>query len=119
MTRLTLLCLVVFAILFAGCREVFPARDIHTSSAPDISRLVLKNGTVVVFNADFGWYNRQMGTIEGMTADSQHVEYHLIEINKVETVRGYSIFAAVLAGAALIGTVIYLIANLLTHLMFL
>lgn len=113
-----ILCLAVLAILIAGCREVFPVRDIHASSAPDISRLMLKSGKVVEFNADLGWYNRHAGTIEGITTDSVHVEYHLTEINKIETVREYSIIPAVYAGMALLGGVIYVIAVLLTHLMF-
>jgi len=108
------------AMLFAGCRAIYPVRELRPSSAPDISRVMLKNGKVTIFNADFGWYNKQAGTIEGVTADSsQHVEYHLSEISKVETVREYSIFpAAVVAGIALWGA-LYLLGEILTHFQFL
>ena len=108
------------AMLFTGCRAIYPVRELRPSSAPDISRVMLKNGKVTIFNADFGWYNKQAGTIEGVTADSsQHVEYRLSEISKVETVREYSIFpAAVVAGIALWGA-LYLLGEILTHFQFL
>ncbi len=111
----------VFAVmLVAGCRAVSPVREIQPSSAPNISRLMLKNGKVVVFNADLGWYNRHAGTIEGVTVDTpRHVEYHLSEINKVETVREYSIVPAALVAAILLLSGIYLVAKLLTHFLFL
>ena len=77
---------------------------------------MLKSGEVVLFNKDFGWYNQKAGTIEGETGDSQHVEYHLIELSKVETVRAYSILAAAYTGIALLGFGIYLIGHLLALL---
>ncbi len=77
---------------------------------------MLKNGTVITFNQDFGWFNQNAGTIEGITTDSQHVEYHLVELNKVETVRTYSIVAAIIAAGALLGFGIYLLAKLLAIL---
>ena len=95
--------LLIFAL---GCRSVIPVREIRTASAPDISRVTLKNGKVVTFNEDFGWYDKKAGVVEGTiksidgVPDSQHVAYHLMEINKVETVRGYAIFGAI--GAALV-----------------
>jgi hypothetical protein len=96
-----------------GCRTVAPIHDLRSSTAPDISRVMLKNGDVIVFNGDFGWYNQKGGTIEGMTIDSQHVEYHLTELSKVETVRTYSLAAAFLAAGVLLGFGIYLLAKLL------
>jgi hypothetical protein len=111
--------LAILSILFAGCRSITPARELRPSSAPDISRVMMKNGKVVIFNADFGWYNRQAGTIEGITVDTQHVEYHLSELTKVETVREYSLIpAAVLAGIVLLAGV-YLVAKILTNFEFL
>lgn len=102
-------------LIFAGCRSVIPVRDIRSSSAPDISRLVLKKGdSVVVFNKDFGWYNKQAEIVEGVTADSQHVSYPVASISKVETVRDYSLVAAVYVGGVIIGAAIYLISKLLT-----
>src|ERR1700683_571718 len=104
-------------LLFAGCRSVIPARELRGSSAPDISRIVLRKGdSVIVFNKDFGWYDRPAGTVDGMTLDSQHVEYRLTEINKVETVRDYSLIPAVFAGAVVIFGAIYLVAKLFTAL---
>lgn len=100
-------------LLFVSCRTITPIHDLHSSFAPDISRVMLKGGTVVEFNKDFGWYNQSAGTIEGITVDSQHVEYHLAQLSKVETVRGYSLVAAVYAGAVVLGFGIYLIARLL------
>jgi hypothetical protein len=106
-------------MLFAGCRAVQPVRELRSSSAPDISRVMLKNGKVVVFNADLGWFNKQAGTIEGMTVDTQHVEYHLSELTKVETVREYSIVpAAFMVGVALLGA-LYLLAKIFTNFQFL
>ena len=100
-------------VLLASCRTVSPIIELHSSFAPDISRVMLKGGNVVEFNKDFGWYNQRAGTIEGITVDSQHVEYHLAQLSKVETVRGYSLVAAVYAGIAVLGFAIYLIARLL------
>jgi len=107
----------LFSLLFlalAGCRSVIPVREIHTSSAPDISRVMLKNGTLVVFNADFGWYDKQQGIIEGVNVDSQHVSYHLSEVNKIELVRTYSIFFAAAAALVPLGLGIIILAKLLT-----
>lgn len=112
----TLRALVIFFLFTVGCRSIVPARDLHGASAPDISRVMLKNGTVITFNQDFGWFNQNAGTIEGITTDSQHVEYHLVELNKVETVRTYSIVAAIIAAGALLGFGIYLLAKLLAIL---
>ncbi len=107
------------AILFSGCRAIYPVRELRSSSAPDISRVMKKNGTVVVFNPDLGWYNKQAGTIEGVTVDSQHVEYHLSELAKVETVREYSIIpAAVVLGIALFAG-LWLVAGIFTNFHFL
>lgn len=103
----------VALLLFAGCRTITPIRDLHPALAPDISRVMLKGGTVVEFNKDFGWYNQSAGTIEGITVDSQHVEYHLAQLTKVETVRVYSLVAAVYTWAAVLGFAIYLLARLL------
>jgi hypothetical protein len=106
-------------MLFAGCRAIYPVRELQPSSAPDISRIMLKNGKVVVFNADFGWFNKQAGTIEGMTVDTQHVEYHLSELTKVETVREYSLIpAAFMLGVVLWGG-LYLLAKIFTNFQFL
>ena len=107
------------ALFCTGCRAIIPVREIRSSSAPDISRVELKNGKVTIFNADLGWYNKRAGTIEGITLDSQHVEYHLSELNKVETVREYSVVPAAVVGAALLGAVIWLASLLLTHARFL
>jgi hypothetical protein len=106
---------VLAAMLAMGCRAIYTVHELQPSSAPDISRLMLKNGNVVVFNADLGWYNNKAGTIEGMTADTQHVEYHLSEINKVETVREYSLIPAVFVAGVVLLAGIYLVARLLLH----
>ncbi len=111
--------LAMFAILISGCRAISLVREIQPSTAPDISRLMLKSGNIVVFNADLGWYNKNAGTIEGVTADSQHVEYHLSDITKVETVREYSIVPAVLVGAILLLAGIFLLSKILTNFEFL
>ena len=112
--RLTLF-IVLAAMLVMGCRAIYPVRELQPSSAPDISRVMLKNGKVVVFNADLGWFNKKAGTIEGMTVDTQHVEYHLSEITKAETVREYSLIpAAFVAGVVLLAG-IYVVARLLLH----
>jgi len=103
----------IIILLLAGCRTVSPIRELHPAFSPDISRVMLKSGTVVLFNKDFGWYNQQAGTIEGITADSQHVEYHLTQLSKVETVRTYSIVPAIYTAGAILGFVIYVIAHLL------
>jgi hypothetical protein len=110
--------LIFLTIFFiAGCRSVIPARDLRSSSAPDISRIMLRKGdSVVIFNKDLGWYNKKAGIIEGVKLDSQHVEYHLNEISKVETVRNYSLIAAVYTGIAIIGAAIYLVAKIFTLL---
>ena len=96
--------------MLAGCPTVTPVREIHSATTPDISRVMLKSGTVITFNQDFGWFNQKAGTIEGVTTDSLHVEYHLVELKQVETVGTYSLLAAVgaahavlLGGAGLVG----------------
>ncbi len=101
-------------IFIAGCREVYSVRELHSSFSPDISRVILKDGKIVTFNPDLGWYNRKAGTIEGITTDSIHVEYHLVEINKVEVVRGYSLIAALFVGGIILGAGIWLIEKLFT-----
>jgi hypothetical protein len=111
--------LVIVALLLGGCRAIAPVQTIRPSSAPDISRVELKNGKVTTFNLDLGWYNKKAGTIEGITTDSVHVEYHLSELSKVETVREYSIIPAVFVGGVVIGAVIYLLSQILTHVHFL
>jgi len=104
-------------IFIAGCRSVIPARELRSSSAPDISRIVLRKGdSVVVFNNDFGWYDRKAGIVEGVTLDSQHVAYRIGEINKVETVRNYSFIAAIFAGGAILFGLLYLVAKIFTAL---
>ena len=108
--------LVAIAVTFGSCRTVVPVRQIQSSSTPDISRVTLKNGSIITFNDDFGWYNKQAGTIEGVTADSQHVEYHLSEILKVETVRAYSVIPAVLVGLFPLAVAIYLLYKVFTIL---
>ena len=80
---------------------------------------MLKNGKVTIFNDDFGWYNLRAGTIEGVTRDSQHVEYHLSEISKVETVREYSIFPAAFVAVVALWAGLYLLAEILMHVQFL
>jgi hypothetical protein len=122
--RLTILAasltmLATSAMLVAGCHAIYTVRELRASSAPDISRVMLKNGKVTIFNADFGWYNLQAGTIEGVTVDSQHVEYHLSEISKVETVREYSIFPAAVVAVIALWAGLYLLAEILTHFQFL
>ena len=101
------------AMTLTACRAVIPVSQIRPSSAPDISRLTLKNGTIVQFNEDYGWYNKQARTVEGVTKAGDHVEYHLNEIQRLEYVRFYSIaFAAIVATTAGAGA-IYLLAKLL------
>ena len=103
-------------LLLAGCRSVIPARDLRSSSAPDISRIMLRKGdSVVVFNKDFGWYDKKAGIVEGVTLDSQHVAYPVASISKLETVRDYSIIPAILTASVIIGAALYLIAKLLTY----
>jgi hypothetical protein len=110
--------LILVILLFAGCRSVIPARDLRSSSAPDISRIVLRKGdSLIIFNKDLGWYNKRAGTIEGVTRDSQHVEYRIGEINKIETVREYSIIPTIVAAGIVIGAVIYLVAKLFVTLL--
>jgi len=99
-----------------GCRTITPVRSIHTANAPDVSRLLLRNGSVVEFNKDFGWYNAQEGTVEGMTRDSQQAVYHLSEIQSVETVRSYELAFAVVAALAPLAAGIYLLAKVLSFL---
>ncbi len=111
--------LACFAAMTAGCRTVSPVREVRSSYQPDISRLMLKNSKIVIFNADLGWYNKQAGTIEGVTVDTQHVVYHLSEINKIETVREYSIIPAIYVGVVVIFAGLYLLAAILTHFEFL
>ncbi|MFI5202408.1 MAG: hypothetical protein ACHQNE_08470 [Candidatus Kapaibacterium sp.] len=106
----------IIILLFAGCRTVSPVREIRPSLAPDVSRVMLKSGKEVLFNKDFGWYNQKAGTIEGVTVDSQHVEYHLVEIGKVETVRAYEVIPAAFTAGAILAAAIYLIAHLLALL---
>jgi hypothetical protein len=103
--------------VFSGCRSVIPAHDLLGSSAPNISRIMLKKGdSVIVFNRDFGWYNKRAGLIEGISLDSQHVECRLSDIRNIETVRNYSLIPAIFAGVAVVGTVLYLMAKLLSLL---
>ena len=108
--------LAILALCIAGCRTATPIREIHSATAPDISRVTMKNGTVITFNQDFGWYNQQAGTIEGVTTDSLHVEYHLVELKQVETVRTYSLLPAVGAAIALLGFGIYVVGRILAIL---
>ena len=108
------ICHLSFVILLAGCRTVTPIREIRPSWDPDISRITLKNGTILEFDDNFGWYDKQAGIVEGTTRDHQHVAYHLSEISKVETVRAYSIFFAIATALAIFGLGIYLLAKLLT-----
>lgn len=103
----------ILLIFFGGCRTVSPVKDIQSASEPNISRVMLKNGNVITFNRDFGWFDKQAGTVEGETTDSQHVEYHLSELSKVEIVRAYSIIPAILAGGVILGVGIYLMSRLL------
>ena len=110
MKRFTILLLILLA---TGCRSVTPVREMRPTWAPNISRLMLMNGKVVQFNDDFGWYDKKVGIIEGVTADSQHVNYHLPEIARVETVRSYEVVFAVITGLIPLGLGIYLLAKLL------
>ncbi len=108
--------LAILILVFAGCRTVTPIRNLDPASEPNISRVMLKDGNVVTFDINFGWYDKQAGTIEGMTTDSQHVEYHLSELSKVETVRAYSILPAIITGGVVLGLGIYILSRLLTLL---
>jgi hypothetical protein len=101
-------------VLGLACRTVISVKQVQSSSAPDISRVTLLNGSIVTFNDDFGWYNKQAGTIEGVTADSLHVEYHLTELLKVENVRAYSIIPAVIVAIAPLAASIYVLYRLLS-----
>ena len=111
--RLTLIAVLLLAL---SCRTVSPVRNIRPVSAPDISRVTLLSGKVMEFNDDFGWYNKQAGTIEGITRDSQQVVYHLSEVGKVETVRTYSIVIAVITALIPLAVGVYLLAKLLSVL---
>ncbi len=111
--------LAILLLIVAGCRTVSPVRELETSTVPDISRLILRDGKVIAFNRDFGWYNKQEGTIEGVDTAGQHVVYHLAEVNKVETVRAYAIIPLVLTVGIAIAVGVYLIAKLLTFAQFL
>jgi hypothetical protein len=111
--RKLILLLFALATTLASCRTVIPVSQIRASTAPDISRLTLKNGTVVEFNEDFGWYNKQARTVEGVTKSSEHVEYHLNEIARVEYVRFYSIYFAAIVATTAGAAAIYLLAKLL------
>ena len=104
-----LFALLTIAIAFGSCRTVVPVRQIQAASQPDISRVTLRNGDIVTFNDDFGWYNKKEGIVEGVTADSQHVQYHLSELLKVETVRAYSLIPAVAVALLPLGIAIYLL----------
>jgi hypothetical protein len=105
---------IALSVLVGSCRTVTPIREIRPSWDPDISRITLKNGTILEFDDNFGWYDKQAGIVEGTTRDHQHVAYHLIEISKVETVRAYSIFFAIATALAIFGLGIYVLAKLLT-----
>lgn len=108
--------LAIVLILFAGCRTVAPVSQLQSSMEPNISRVMLKNGNVVVFNRDFGWYNKHAATVDGTTTDSQHVEYHVSELSKVETVRAYALIPLVITGGMLLGVGIYVMAKILALL---
>jgi hypothetical protein len=112
--KLRTLIFLLFALATAltSCRMVIPAGEIRAGSAPDISRITLKNGSVVEFDQDFGWYNKKSRIVEGKTKTGDQVEYHISEIAKVEYVRVYSIFFA--AGVATVagGLAIYILARL-------
>ena len=76
--------------------------------------MLKKGDSVVVFNRNFGWYDKRAGIIEGVTIDTQHVEYRLSEIIKVETVRNYAVIPAIIACGMVLGAALYLVAKLLT-----
>src|SRR5438270_10974457 len=107
---------IVIAILITGCRTVVPVRQMQAASAPDVSRVTLKNGKIVTFNDDFGWYNKQAATIEGITDDSLHVEYHLSEVLRAETVRAYSIIPAVAVALLPLAVAVYVLYKLFSLL---
>ncbi|MDP4199502.1 MAG: hypothetical protein Q8922_03015 [Bacteroidota bacterium] len=104
----------LLVLIVCSCRTVSPVREIRTAWEPDISRITLKNGTIIEFDENFGWYDKQGGIVEGMTRNHEHIQYHLIEIAKVETVRSYSIFFAIASAAAVFALGIYLVYKLLT-----
>jgi hypothetical protein len=110
MKRLALLLLV----FVASCRSVTPVQKIRPTWSPDVSRLVLLNGKVVQFNGDLGWYDKQAAIIEGMTQDSQHVQYPLREIARVETVRSYEIAIAAFTALIPLALGLYLLYKLIS-----
>jgi hypothetical protein len=105
---------VTLSASLTGCRAVIPVSQIRPSSAPDISRVTLKNGMIVEFDRDFGWYNKQARTVEGNTKAGTHVEYNLTEIVRLEYVRFYSIVFAAAVATAVGAVAIYLLAKLFT-----
>jgi len=106
--------LVLLLLLAAGCRTVTPIRQIRPTWSPNIARLTLLNGTVVQFNNDYGWYDKQAGIIEGMSTDSQHLTYHLAEVSRVETVRSYELALAVFAALIPIALGLYILMKLVS-----
>jgi len=113
-SRKFLVLLFALAGLVASCRQVIPISQIRPSSAPDISRITLKNGTIIEFDQEFGWYNKQARTVEGATKTGDHVEYHISEIMRLEYVRVYSIIFAAAVATTVGAGAIYLLAKLLT-----
>lgn len=77
--------------ILGSCRRVQNVSELHTATAPHVSRMFLKNGSQVQFDEDLGWFDARDSSIEGMTADSQHVQMSIHDLDRVETVREYSI----------------------------
>lgn len=71
---------------------------------------------MVLFNEDFGWYDKRAHLVEGTTKSGEHVQYNVSEIARIENVRAYSIFFAAGVATVLGGTAIYVLARLLALL---
>jgi hypothetical protein len=67
----------------------------------------MTNGKTIAFNDDLGWYDAQDSIVEGMLADSQHVEIPVRDVRDVETVREYSVVFVYAAAIALMGVAAY------------
>ena len=56
--------------LFASCSStstaLVPPEGLRPSSSPNIEQLELKNGQLIVFNSDLGWYDAEHAYIEGV-----------------------------------------------------
>lgn len=102
----------LMAVGFVGCRRIHPLQEVHSATAPHISRVFLANGKVIQFDEDLGWLNVQDSNIDGTTIDSQHVRIALKEVRSVETVREYSVVFLYAAALAAMGVAAYLLFRL-------